>query len=544
MKRIALLLLFIYQTANSVNAQTDYGFPVQTTITNGTIEGRYDTKEGLQIYLGVPFAKPPVGPLRWKAPQPLDNWKGIKMTTKFGPRPIQGIVFGDMHSLSDGLSEDCLYLNVWTPARFNKKDMPVLVYFYGGGFVAGDGSEPRYNGASMAKKGMVVITVNYRLGIFGFFAHPELSAETTYKGSGNYGLLDQYAALKWVQQNVARFGGDPKRVTIAGESAGSISVSAQMASPLSKGLIAGAIGESGASINPTLAPVPMAEAEKQGLEFAKNAGAASIAAMRAMSTYELFEKYQDSKRFGFPIAIDGYFFSKNVTDIFNAREQAMVPLLLGWNSAEIPGSAFMQGQPYKEDNYVSRMKTEYPKDWEEMLRLYPHSSDKEIELSATALSSDRFIAYSTWKWFDLHRKNSNKPVYRYLYSKIMPPMVDATLTPGLAGGSNKNTNPGFKMPEPVGAPHACEIEYCMGNLSLNKERAWTEDDFKVSATMQNYFANFIINGNPNGKDLPNWPAAEANSSEPAVMILNTASGAIKAKDDARYLLLDKLYKNN
>lgn len=156
MKRIALLLLFIYQTANSVNAQTDYGFPVQTTITNGTIEGRYDTKEGLQIYLGVPFAKPPVGPLRWKAPQPLDNWKGIKMTTKFGPRPIQGIVFGDMHSLSDGLSEDCLYLNVWTPARFNKKDMPVLVYFYGGGFVAGDGSEPRYNGASMAKKGMEI----------------------------------------------------------------------------------------------------------------------------------------------------------------------------------------------------------------------------------------------------------------------------------------------------------------------------------------------------------------------------------------------------
>lgn len=544
MKRIALLLLFICQIATIANAQTDFGFPVQTTIANGIIEGNYNTKNGLQIYLGVPFAKPPVGALRWKGPQAPDNWKGVKTTKKFGPRPIQGIVFGDMNARSNGLSEDCLYLNVWTPVRYNKKNLPVLVYFYGGGFVAGDGSEPRYDGASMAQKGIVVVTVNYRLGIFGFFAHPELSAETPYKGSGNYGLLDQYASLKWVQQNIAAFGGDPKRVTIAGESAGSISVSAQMASPLSKNLIAGAIGESGASINPTLSPVPMADAEKQGMEFASKAGVTSIAAMRAMSTAALFEMYQDSKRFGFPITIDGYFLPKTVTAIFNAKEQAMVPLLLGWNSAEIPGAAFMQGQPFKEENYIARVKAEYPQDWEEMLKLYPHSSDKEIELSATALAADRFIAYSTWKWFDLHRKNSTKPVYRYLYSKLMPPLIDASLTAGLAGGTNKNTQPALKMPEPAGAPHACEIEYCMGNLSLNKDHAWTEDDYKVSATMQNYFANFIISGNPNGKDLPNWPAAEANATEPDIMIINTVSGAIKATNDARYLKLDKLYKNN
>ena len=544
MKRIVLLLLFICQIATIANAQTDFGFPVQTTIANGIIEGNYNTKDGLQVYLGIPFAKPPVGALRWKAPQAPDNWKGVKTTKKFGPRPIQGIVFGDMNARSNGLSEDCLYLNVWTPVRYNKKNLPVLVYFYGGGFVAGDGSEPRYDGASMAQKGIVVVTVNYRLGIFGFFAHPELSAETPYKGSGNYGLLDQYASLKWVQQNIAAFGGDPKRVTIAGESAGSISVSAQMASPLSKNLIAGAIGESGASINPTLSPVPMADAEKQGMEFASKAGVTSIAAMRAMSTAALFEKYQDSKRFGFPITIDGYFLPKTVTAIFNAKEQAMVPLLLGWNSAEIPGAAFMQGQPFKEENYIARVKAEYPQDWEEMLKLYPYSSDKEIELSATALAADRFIAYSTWKWFDLHRKNSAKPVYRYLYSKLMPPLIDASLTAGLAGGTNKNIQSPLKMPEPVGAPHACEIEYCMGNLSLNKDHAWTEDDYKVSATMQNYFANFIISGNPNGKDLPNWPAVEANATEPDVMIINTVSGAIKATNDTRYLKLDKLYKNN
>lgn len=252
--------------------QSDYSFAVQTKIENGTIEGDYDTRSGIQFYLGIPFAKPPVGSLRWKAPQPVENWKGVLVTKKFGPRPVQGVVFGDMKSRSAGVSEDCLYLNVWTPAKRDQKNLPVLVYFYGGGFVAGDGSEPRYDGEAMAKKGIVVVTVNYRLNIFGFFAHPELSAEAPYKASGNYGLLDQAAGLKWVQKNIAAFGGDPKKVTIAGESAGSISVSYQMASPLAKDLIAGAIGESGAGINPTLAPVSLAEAEKTGLEFAKKRG--------------------------------------------------------------------------------------------------------------------------------------------------------------------------------------------------------------------------------------------------------------------------------
>lgn len=541
MKRILILLLVVCHIPALHFAQTTYGFAVQTTIKNGIIEGNFDTKEGLQVYLGVPFAKPPVGPLRWKAPQPLENWNGVKQTKKFGPRPIQAIVFGDMNSRSDGLSEDCLYLNVWSPVRNDKKNLPVLVYFYGGGFVAGDGSEPRYDGASMAKKGIVVVTVNYRLGLFGFLSHPELSAETSYKGSGNYGLLDQHAGLKWVQENISAFGGDPKRVTIAGESAGSISVSAQMASPLSRGLIAGAIGESGAAINPTLFPAPLAEGEKAGLEFAKLAGAKNLAALRAMSTVELHQYYQDSKRFGFPTVIDGYFYPMSLNEIFAAKQQAMVPLLAGWNSAEIPGMAFMQGLTYTEENFIKRVKAEYPADFEEVLKLYPHGSEKEIELSATALASDRFIAFSTWKWLDLHLKNSSQPVYRYLYSKIRPPLSDASLMSGLAGGTVRNTQPATKMPEPVGAPHACEIEYCMGNLHLIKEYAWTEDDFKTSATMQHYFANFIIKGDPNGKDLAVWPKADPNSTEPAVMIINTKSEAVKAKDDARYIFLDKAY---
>lgn len=544
MKKICYLFSLLLLSNAVAHAQGNNAFAVQTTISNGVIEGNYDTKSGIQTYFGIPFAKPPVGNLRWKAPQPVENWKGVKETKKFSARPMQTVVFGDMNSRSEGVSEDCLYLNVWTPAKRNTKDLPVLVYFYGGGFVAGDASEPRYDGEAMAKKGIVVVTVNYRLNIFGFFAHPELSAEAPYKASGNYGLLDQAAALKWVQKNIAAFGGDPKKVTIAGESAGSISVSAQMASPLSRGLIAGAIGESGAGINPTLSPVPLAEAEKTGVEFAKNAGYTSLAQLRALSTREIYEIYNESKRFGFPTVIDGYFYPKTIPQIFSAKEQAQVPLLLGWNSAEIPGAAFMFGQPYKEESYVARVKKEYPNDYEEVLKLYPHGSEKEIELSATALASDRFIAYSTWKWFDLHRNNSSQPVYRYLYSKLRPSLVDQSLAAGLAGGTVKKDNNTPKMPEPVGAPHACEIEYCMGNLHLIKEYAWTADDYKVSETMMNYFANFIKTGNPNGAKLPEWPAAKAGDSTPPVMILNTESKAENAKDDARYLFLDKAYGNN
>jgi para-nitrobenzyl esterase len=543
MKKIGLIVLaaFIFYAAS---AQSNYNFPVQAKIANGIIEGNYNTKDNLQEYFGVPFAKPPVGNLRWKAPQPLDNWKGVYQSKKFGPRPVQAIVFGDMNSRSDGLSEDCLYLNVWRPAKHDTKNLPVLVYFYGGGFVAGDGSEPRYDGANMAKKGIVVVTVNYRLNIFGFFAHPELSAESPYKGSGNYGLLDQNAALKWVQKNIAVFGGDPKKVTIAGESAGSISVSAQMVSPLSKGLFAGAIGESGAGINPTLSPVSLKDAEKTGSDFAKSIGATSLAQLRAMSTQEIYELYNASKRFGFPTVIDGYFYTKSAPETFKAGEQSKVPLLVGWNSAEIPGMAFMQGLPYSDENYVKKVKDAYPNDYEEVLKLYPHDSAKQIEWSATALASDRFIAYSTWKWFDLQRKYSDQPVYRYLFARIRPPLADNSLTPGLAGGTVKKNSNVPQMPPLIGAPHASEIEYCMGNLYLVKDYAWTDDDYTVSSTMEDYFANFIKTGNPNGGGLPNWPAAAKDDANPDVMVINVDSKAVKATDDARYLFLDKAYKNN
>ncbi len=533
------IFLSLFCLFSRVSEAQNNSFSVQTTIENGVIEGNYDTKTGIQKYFGVPFAKPPVGNLRWKAPQPLDKWQGVKETKHFAARPMQKLIWGDMNSRSNGVSEDCLYLNVWSPASRNTKDLPVLVYFFGGGFVAGDGSEPRYDGETMAKKGIVVVTVNYRLNIFGFFAHPELSAEAPYKASGNYGMLDQAASLKWVQKNIAAFGGDPKKVTIAGESAGSVAVSAQMVSPLSKNLIAGAIGESGSAMG-TLPPVSVAEAEKVGLEFATKAGYPSIKELRALSSRDIYEIYNESGRWGFPSVLDGYFYPKDLFEVYKKKEQAQIPLLLGWNTAEMNGGAFMQGQPYTPENYVAKVKKEYPNDAETVLKLYPSGSENDIELSATALAGDRFIGYSTWKWFDLHRKNSSQPVYRYLYSKLRPALVDNSLATGLAGGTSKKDPNAPKPREAVGAPHACEIEYCMGNLPLIKEFAWTEDDFKVSETMSNYFANFIKTGNPNGQKLPNWEAAKADDATPPVMILDVNSRTEKAKNDVRYEFLDKL----
>lgn len=542
MKKIVLFVLGFSLLATGVKGQTANCVPVETKIENGTIEGLKNAKKGLQMYLGIPFAKPPVGELRWKAPQPLDNWIGVLKTTHFAPKPVQVNVFGDMHSRADSMSEDCLYLNVWAPMQKTAKALPVLVYFFGGGFVAGDGSEPRYDGAAMAQKGIVTVTVNYRLNIFGFLALPELSAEAPYKASGNYGYLDQNAALRWVQKNITAFGGDPKRVTIAGESAGSISVSAQMASPLSKHLIAGAIGESGAGINPTLASVSLAEAEKTGLAFAEKAGYTSLKALRALTTNEVLDIYVKSKRFGFSSVIDGYFLPKSLPEIYNAGEQAQVPLLVGWNSAELPGAAFMYGKPYTPENFISQVKETYPNDYEEILKLYAHATEKEVELSATALASDRFISYSTWKWFDLQRKNSTRPVYRYLFCRPRPDLIDQTLSPGLAGGTIKNAkaNP---VAKPVGAAHSQEIEYCMGNLYLSPWYGWEKVDYKVSETMQDYFANFIISGNPNGKDLPEWPAVKANEVHPSVMLIDVISKTVQAQNEDRYLFLDKNYKN-
>ncbi len=244
MQKLNILVLIIVLLSGLSSTWAQEKSQLQVNTRNGMIEGLMSDKS-VRMFRGIPFAAPPVGVLRWQPPQPAANWEGIREAKKFAPRAMQQPVFGDMNFRSDGMSEDCLYLNVWAPETKNDTKLPVLVYFYGGGFIAGDGSEPRYDGESMATQGIVSVTVNYRLGIFGFFAHPGLKAENEHQAAGNYGLMDQAAALQWVKDNIAGFGGDPDKITIAGESAGSYSVSAQMASPLAKDLFAAAIAESG-----------------------------------------------------------------------------------------------------------------------------------------------------------------------------------------------------------------------------------------------------------------------------------------------------------
>ncbi|WP_461488204.1 carboxylesterase/lipase family protein, partial [Pontibacter sp. HJ8] len=481
----------------------------QAKTANGLLEGTLETS-GIRSFKSVPFAAPPVGELRWREPQPAKNWQGVRRAQKFGPRAMQLAVFGDMNFRSDGMSEDCLYLNVWTPAKSEKERLPVLVYFYGGGFIAGDGSEPRYDGESMAKKGIVAVTVNYRLGAFGFFAHPELTKESPHKSSGNYGYMDQNAALRWVKQNIAAFGGDPSKVTIAGESAGSISVSAQMATPLSKGLIAGAIGESGALINTGLDPIPLAEAEQNGVAFAGSIGANSLAELRAIPAQQLLEAAGKPGVGRFNATLDGYFFPKSPAAIFAAGEQAKVPLLAGWNSEEMTYLFVMGKEEPTVENYQKVVRKLYPERAEEVLKVYPATTKEEVLQAATDLAGDRFIAYSTWKWLDLHSQTSGQPVYRYLFSRPRPPMVPemGNASSGLAGGVVKEEDPNaIKMPPARGAVHSAEIEYALGNLYSNKVYAWTPEDQQVSDVMLNYFANFIKTGNPNGKGLPVWPAA-------------------------------------
>jgi para-nitrobenzyl esterase len=292
----------------------------RVTVAGGTLEGTIEPGVGVRSFKGIPFAAPPVGELRWCPPQPAAPWAGVRVAQQFGPRAMQLPVFGDMNFRSARMSEDCLYLNVWAPPEPMAERLPVLVYFYGGGNIAGDGSEPRYDGARLAQRGIITVTVNYRLNIFGFFAHPELTQESPHHASGNYGYLDQAAALRWIHENIAAFGGDPGRITIAGESAGSISVSGQMASPLAKTLISGAIGSSGSMIG-ALSPLVLADAERAGFEFAASIGAGSLAELRVLPARRLLTATRRHPPQHFPGTIDGYFLPRSPAELYAAGER-------------------------------------------------------------------------------------------------------------------------------------------------------------------------------------------------------------------------------
>ena len=346
--------------------------PTRVDVAEGTLEGI--NLSGIKTFKGVPFAAPPVGNLRWKAPQPVEKWQGVRQAKEFGPNPMQENIFGDMNFGTKKMSEDCLYLNIWTPAKKMDEHLPVLIYFNGGGLMAGSGSEPRYAGDAMARKGIISVTANYREGIFGFFAHPQLSKETSYKGSGNYGFLDQVAAIKWIKDNIAAFGGDPNRITIVGESAGSMSVSALMASPLCQGLFAQAMGSSGSVIGMKKVAT-LKEAETKGLEITKKIGCKDIKGLRALPAEELMKKASVKS---VPIYnIDGYFWTKQPYDVFADGEQTKVPLLIGGNNQEMNAMSLLYGKALTVENLKNAVKATFGDATDELFSLYGLNTDAD-----------------------------------------------------------------------------------------------------------------------------------------------------------------------
>jgi para-nitrobenzyl esterase len=477
----------------------------------GTLQG---TQEGgVCAFKGIPFAQPPVGALRWQAPQPAAAWNGVRQADAFGPRCMQLPLFSDMVFRSNGMGEDCLYLNVWTPAARAGASLPVLVYFYGGGLQGGDGSEPRYDGAAMARQGIVAVTVNYRLGAFGFMAHPALTAESPQRASGNYGFMDQAAALRWVRANAAAFGGDPRRVTIAGESAGSFSVSAQMASPLAKDLIAGAIGESGALLG--LTPLPgLRESEAVGERFGTMLNAPTLGLLRALPAEVVLRGTAGPNTWRFGAIVDGYVLPRAPAAIYAAGEQAHVPLLAGWNAAEGGADAILgQGGAPTEQAFQAGLQRLYGEQAGAARRAY----GGDVARAARELASDRFIGFGTWRWIDAHARSGGQPVYRYYYTQPRPA--------SRAGD-----------PAASGAHHAVEIEYVLGNLDGNPVYAWTEADRAVSRQAQAYFANFIKTGNPNGTGLAPWPAlgAQGAGNGTPLMVLGVEPKAVAAEDGGHH----------
>lgn len=512
-----VVMLFLAGMTDAVAAQ------VRTEA--GSVEGSASTDGKVQIFKGIPYAAPPVGALRWKEPQPVPNWQGVRKATEFGARCMQGNVFGDMVFRDAAPSEDCLYLNVWTPKASLDAKLPVMVWIYGGGFQAGATSEPRQDGEHLAHKGVVIVSMNYRLGIFGFFSHPELTKESPHHASGNYGLQDQTAALQWVRKNIAAFGGDPENVTIFGESAGSFSVSALMASPTSKALIHRAIGESGAFFGRTLTAKPLAESEQDGVKFAQSIGADTLEKLRGMTAQQTLDAAsKDKNAFRFGPNTDGYFFPESPSEIYAKGSEAHITLLAGWNHDEGNYHTFFGTEPPTKENYAKKATEMFGEKAPDVLKAFSGETDEQAKSSADLLATANFIGYGTWKWIEMQVKTGDSAVYRYEFDQA-PPLAAP------AAGAPAST-------ESPRAYHSAEIEFVFGMLD-SKKLPWPPEDYELSEQMGSYWTNFAKTGNPNGAGLPPWPQYGAKD---GYEVMHLAAKPHAAPDTQReqYLLLDKL----
>ncbi|RXK53812.1 carboxylesterase family protein [Oleiharenicola lentus] len=471
MKTPALIALFALAAATLGFAQAPA--PVRTD--TGLVQGV--TEKDLAVYKGIPFAVPPVGDLRWRAPQPAAKWEGVRAADKFGPDPYQGDGKG-------GVSEDCLYVNVWTPAKSPGDKLPVLVWIYGGGFSFGSTSTPVHNGEHLARKGVVLVTINYRVGPLGFLAHPELSAETGRKTSGNWGLMDQIAGLKWVQRNIAAFGGDPAKVTIFGESAGGISVSMLCASPEAKGLFRGAISQSGGSFGPTRPTTypgenmrTLAQAEASGVAFVQKAGVSSIAELRKLPPDKLPAGWGSGA--AWPI-VDGFIIPDDQHKLYEAGRYNAVDILVGINSDE--GLSFAREKTPEE--YRANVEKRYGPFAEKLLAAYPATATT-VPKTARDLMRDAAFGWHTWVWATLQARAGRTKVFYYYFDQHPARPAD--------GPSADH-----------GMPHGVDVPYVFQTHDRNDAKL-TPGDWAISDTVSTYWTNFAKRGDPNGPGVPAWP---------------------------------------
>jgi para-nitrobenzyl esterase len=468
---------------------------------------------GLAVFKGIPFAAPPVGDLRWRAPQPVEKWDSVMHVTEFALSPFQG---GDPTS---GKSEDCLYLNIWTPAKLSKEKLPVLVWIYGGGFRFGSTAEPVYNGEKLAKKGVVLVSIAYRVGKLGFLAHPDLSAENPNRVSGNYGLLDQIAGLQWIQKNIAAFGGDPDKVTIFGESTGGISVSMLCASPLAKGLFSGAISQSGGSFGPTRPTTypgenmkTLKQAETEGEWFAEKAGVSTISELRKIKADSLPGGWGMGS--AWPI-IDGYVIPDDQYKLYEAGKYNDVPVLIGYNSDE--GASFLSVKTPEE--FIAGVEKRFGKFADTLIEAYPVGKTT-VPKTARDLARDAAFGWHTWIWGRLQSQTGKSKVFYYYFDQHPDHPEDS---------------PYFGY----GSPHGQEVGYVFMNLdTLNPNTS--PSDLDLSETMGTYWTNFAKYGDPNGEDLPNWPSF--SDSNPVVMYLDADPHSGPVPSEKSLEVLDAYFK--
>ena len=489
-----------------------YAAPV--AVDRGQIVGI--SEGGLTTYKGVPFAAPPVGDLRWREPQPVRPWSGVRTADHFAPACMQrGVSMpGETPPL---ISEDCLYLNIWSPAQKPDARLPVLVWIYGGGFSNGSASMPLYWGDRLARKGIIVVTIAYRVGPFGFLAHPGLTRESPHATSGNYGLLDQIAALKWVKRNIAAFGGDPERVTIAGQSAGAMSVSILMASPLAKGLFSGAIGESGGFFEPVqIAPGYLrANAEHEGEAYAQSLGATSLAALRALPAEKVLEGKLAS---GAHPVVEPYVLPNMPYDAFAAGKQNDVPLLVGANADE--ARAFLNLADLHASTFGADIEKMFGKLPPQLYEQYPHATDTEARQSRIDFETDLRFRWDMWTWARLQSATGKSKVFFYSFNQA-PPFPSNSVRAGW------------------GASHFAELWYVFDHLDQDPYQ-WSTSDRRLADAMSSYWVNFVKTGNPNAVGLPDWLEFKTDNGPLLTLGEPIGRGAVARPD--RLQVFDAIYK--